>query len=273
MNKLTVVFCMVWVAGIAAGKAFPAGYNESFEGYADGASIAGAGGWNEAGVGDWFEARATTTGDPAFLGSRYGDLSNNGNGASYNEGWVFKSFTKVTTGLVVLEYDALFQAAGASGLDGCYVYLSDGDRTPAEYDYSAIATGVGVDTDGLRVYDNGWRVVDNFAVTNDTWYHFLVTANLDAKTYQVTAAQYTGDVLGGATTVSYSGVSTFGFRDPTVDDIGMAEFMAGILVMNDTSGRGFFVDNIQTPEPATGLVLLLGGLLWRRKNRKNALTD
>ena len=265
MNRLALV---LWFSFVFVGSAFAAPLIEDFESYSDGDTISGTNGWNEAGQGQWFQANTTTGGDPSFLGNAYADMSNNGNGTDNTNSWLFNTFTKQTSGIVTLDLDVLFELGGSGGLDSCNIYLSDGDKTTAENNYTQTAASVSVGAAGLRIHDGGWRTIDNITIDNDTWYHFKIEADLTQMTWGLEIAMYTGDTLGGATVASYNpGITSFAFRDGGVDDIGLLEFMVGRAIMNDSGGEGFLVDNINVPEPASLGLLGLGGMgiLIRRR--------
>lgn len=270
MNRLMVALGIVAVVSSLA-----MGFSEDFESYDPGDAIAGENGWTENYLGDWFEANATVPGtDPGFLGTRYADLGNNTNGTSLVPAILTQTFTKVTGGSLIVEYDACFRAAGPSGLESCNMYLSDGDRT-SDVSETLQAAAISVGQDGLVVDDGGWQIVQNFDIVNGTWYHAWITVDMDARTWQLAMAAYdVSENLGTPTTVYYLDndnaiVDTFAFRDPdtALDDIGMIEFSTSPLIMNDGSSRGFYVDNINVPEPATLSLLAVAGVLTRRRKR------
>jgi hypothetical protein len=268
MKRLALVLGIVFFLATSSSAAL---LSEDFESYAAGASIAGANGWAEIGRGEWFQANAATPSDPAFLQTRYADLSNNGhnpNGDLEPNSWLYRSFASQNSGVVTMAFNVLFELGGQ--VDSCNIYLSDGDKTPAENNYNDIAAAVTVGTAGLRVHDGGgWRVVENISIKNDTWYRFTIGASLDLNAWGLLVAEYSGETLGAAVAASYNGSPVFGFRDGTIDDIGMLEFMTHSNIMSDAGGEGFLVDNIYgVPEPASAILMSLGAiaLLRRRKS-------
>jgi hypothetical protein len=62
--------------------------------------------------------------------------------------------------------------------------------------------------------------------------------------------------------------SFFAFRDPSVTEVGLAEFMCAEDLMALTDSRGVLVDNINVPEPMSLGLLAIGGLAIIRRRRK-----
>lgn len=249
---LVAVFSSSWAMG----------FSEGFESYAPGTAIAGANGWQETGLGDWFEAEATVAGDPGVLGARYAELTRNGHGPQSNGAWLWHALEVQTAGLYVVECDVKFTAS--EELSSCSIFLNDSARTPG-FATTLQAVAITVDADGLRIHDGDWRIVNNFSLENHAWYHATITVDLDARTWQLAMAKYTGDVPGSPVTVSYdAGDDTFAFRDSAVDDLGMIEFFASPAIMNDSLSRGFAVDNV-IPEPTALSLLALSALAIRRR--------
>ncbi len=261
MTRLATVLGLGIVVAVSS---FASGFSENFESYNVGQAITGTNDWQSSGLGGNFQANATVSGDPSVLGQRYADLSRNDNSPAEQDGWLWQTFDGVSAGTLTLEFDSRFQAAGA--LYSCTIFLCSSDRVPS---LSSVGqtVGISVDVNGLRIHDGGWRVVTNFNLLNDTWYHTQITVDFDAKTWQMAMGAYVGDTVGAMTTVSYSGDDSFTFIAPAVNDIGMIEFSTTPDIMNDPDARGFHVDNINVPEPATLSVLAIAGVLaMRRRN-------
>jgi hypothetical protein len=259
MNRLAVTLGIV-----VAISSLAMGFSEDFESYSAGATLAGSNGWLENGLGNFFQANAAVSGDPSFLGTRYADLSRNTNPATADDAWLWQSFTSVASGTLILEFDTNFQASG--DLDACTIFLSGPDRTPGLMP-NDLAAGISVDLDGLRVFDGGWRVVTNFNIVNDTWYHSKMTVDMDNQTWQLEMGAYSGDTLDPLTLIAYSSDDTFTFIDNTVTEIGMIEFSTTYDIMSDPAGRGFYVDNVNVPEPATLSLLGIAGFLTLRRRK------
>jgi hypothetical protein len=266
MKKLMLVLGC-WGMTSAAGWA--GGFSENFETYDSDQPIIERNGWAELGRGEWFEANATVSGDPSFLGTRYGSLSNNGRGQELSMAWVNHTFDKFSSGILAVGFDVLFQAGGTGGLESCSIYLSDGDKVPGITNTNLIAAAVTVGVNGLRVHDGGWQVVDSFALENNAWYHFILTVDLTQQTWGMTAAKYTGDVLGSPVTASFAGDSDFAYRDAAVDDVGLIEFCNAFNVTNDSLHRGFLIDNLNVPEPGVTCLLPAGVAFLKRRRRGN----
>lgn len=247
---------------------------EDFETFAEGQVLPGTDGWAGLGQAGWFQARAPQPGGPAALGGRVASLSNNAEGTSATPAWLNQSFTPVTGGSSSLFFDVLFQASGATGLNSCEIYLSDADKTPGltNYDVGTLAT-INVGKGGLLVHDGNFWPVINVSLTNDQWYRFKIDVDLDGRTWGLQIADWSGETLGAyvqAQRPSTTGTeSVFGFRDDSIDDLGMLEFLAADDIMDDPAGRGFLVDNINVvPEPLSLGLLLGGGALLLRKPRR-----
>ena len=241
------------------------------DGYTDHQPIVGTNGWGGTGQAAWFQARPTAAGDPAFLGDRFGSLNNNAQGTSATNSWLYRSFSAVSTGTLRATMDVLYQASGSTGLNSCEIYLSDGDKTPgSDYAVGSVAT-VSVGKGGLRVFDENMWPITNVDLANDQWYRFQIDMDLDARIWGLQVAEWTDSTLGSfvqAVHPSMEGeVSEFEFRDASADDVGLLEFLATDNVMDDSAGRGFLIDNVVAPEPASLLLLSLFGptLLGRRK--------
>ena len=105
MNRLAVTLGIV-----VAISSLAMGFSENFEGYSAGAQISGTNGWVEDGFGQLFETNATTPTDPSFLGSRYADISNNGNNnyAYSNSAKIAHMLEETITGALIVDFDVSF---------------------------------------------------------------------------------------------------------------------------------------------------------------------
>jgi hypothetical protein len=250
-------------------SSFALGFEEDFETYINGQAIVPQNSWTANGPGNYFEANETVDGtnpDPDFLGTHYADISNNGTTPTPSEigdASITHTFSTVSAGTCVTEFDVRF--SDLDPLFSCDIFICDSSSRTLQ------AAGISMVAQGLRVLDGDWTGVD-YVVNPDTWYHAWITVDLDQDEWQLQMAEYTGEILGSPTTVSYNDwsssttVDTFSFRSP-VSDVGIIEFGVSQAVMEDSQGRGMYVDNINVPEPTTLSMLAVAGafVLRRRK--------
>lgn len=246
-------------------------FTEDFEGglYTDGQAIVGTHDWAGIGQAGWFQARATGPSDPAFLGEFYGSLSNNAQGTSSTDSWLYQQVPVVSSGSARAVFDARFSAGGTGGLDSCIVYVSDSDRTPGSAYHEETIASIKVDQgDFFTVHHINWMPVLNVPFDSDTWYRLAIDVNLTGRTWSLQITPWNGSSWGGTLQAEVpGGITDFAFRGTTADDVGLMEFLAMGDVMNDPSGRGFMIDNVAVPEPASLLLLSAFSpvLLGRRK--------
>jgi hypothetical protein len=267
MSKLAIILGVIGVV-----SSFALGFEEDFDSYSQGEAIISQNNWTENGYGDYFQANATISGtDPLFLGSHYADISNNGNALdpSVSGGaTIAHTFSAVTSGTCVTEFDVSYNILGA--LNTCDIFVCDSNR---QLDTLSLqAAGVSVGSSGLRVFDGMWWG-SSYTITNGKWYHAWITVDMDNDTWQLQMAEYVGEEYGAPATVTYVDYTsnvhdTFSFRDSSVDDIGMVEFGVSKAVMEDSQGRGMYVDNVKVPEPTTMSLLGVAGLLAMRRRKR-----
>jgi len=266
MKKLTGFLMLVAVVGLIAAPA-SASYiiNTNFEADSAGAGTWPAGTpWNDPDIATgvaWGRNSYTSisTSNP-YAGSQCGRIFRDGDTPAAGRYSILNFGSGENAGIVELTYYAKHATASSTAPDsGGLTKIRDDEshvvtEIDMKYDYDA-----GGSTRKVRYMNSAGNMVNLMDFAAGTWYEFEVTMNYNTKKYDLTVTNTTNAL----DTETETGLAFYSSLSDSFDTIVCVE--TGQL----TSAAAYWDDISAVPEPATMILLGLGGvgLLIRRRRR------